>query len=54
MSPRNYKSRDRIDRYVNHPNFINTVEHSTEIKVERFVIKVLRSLFKFPPRRRKS
>ena len=54
MSPRNYKSRDRIDRYVNHPNFIYTVPGKTEAKVERFVIKVLRSLIKFPPRRHKS
>lgn len=50
MSPRNYKSRDRIERYVNHPNFVNTAPGSVEIKVERFIIKVLRSLFKFPPR----
>jgi hypothetical protein len=53
MSPRNYKSRDRIERYVNHPNFIYTAPGKAEIKVERFVIKVLRSLFK-SRRRNKS
>ena len=54
MSPRNYHSKNRIDRYDNHPNFIYTAPGSAEIKVERFVIRVLRSLFKFPPRRHKS
>ena len=53
MSPHEF-SRGRTSRYSNHPNFVYTVPGKTEAKVERFLIKVLRSLFKFPPRRHKS
>ena len=53
MSPHEF-SRGRTSRYSSHPNFVYTVPGKTEAKVERFVIKVLRSLFKFPPRRHKS
>jgi hypothetical protein len=52
MSPHEF-SRGPIDRYSSHPNFAYTVPGKAEAKVERFVIKVLRSLFK-SRRRNKS
>jgi hypothetical protein len=53
MSPRNYYSKNRIDRYNMSPSFVSTASGMAEKKVERFVTRVLRSIFK-SRRRNKS
>jgi len=50
MSPRNYQSKQRISNYVAHPNFTNTIESKSEVKIEVFVYRVLRRISSIPRR----
>ena len=54
MSPRNYHSKNRIDRYNMSPSFVSTASGMAEKKVEGFVTRVLQSLFKSRRRNNKQ